>query len=51
MKEIEFDAIIKRTDDSHGGSFIEFPYDVRSTFGKNGRIKVLSYFDNIEYQT
>lgn len=50
MKGVNFSAIIKSTGVEKGGSYVEFPGDVATTFGHAGRIKVFCYFDGIEYR-
>jgi len=44
MKEYEFTSVIKASDIGKGGSYVVFPYDLRSEFGK-GRVKVHVTFD------
>ncbi|MCI8283848.1 MAG: DUF1905 domain-containing protein [Firmicutes bacterium] len=46
-KIYRFEAIIKKVPDIDG-AYIEFPYDVKSEFGK-GRVKVRAFFDGVEY--
>ena len=46
-KLYEFEAILKKVPDLDG-AYIEFPYDVRTEFGK-GRVKVHATFDGIPY--
>jgi len=46
-KIYEFNAIIKKTPDMDG-AYIEFPYDIKSEFGK-GRVKVHATFDDEPY--
>lgn len=46
-KIYEFDAEIKKVPDIDG-AYIEFPYDVRTEFGK-GRVKVHAEFDGAPY--
>lgn len=46
-KIYEFEAIIKKVPDIDG-AYIEFPYDVRTEFGK-GRVKVHAEFDGEPY--
>lgn len=46
-KIYEFDAVIKKVPDIDG-AYIDFPYDVKSEFGK-GRVKVKATFDGVEY--
>lgn len=43
----EFDAVIKKVPDIDG-AYIEFPYDVRTEFGR-GRVKVHAEFDGEPY--
>lgn len=47
MKKFCFDAIIQK-DSEINAAFIEFPFNVETAFGKNGRVKVL--FDEFEYR-
>lgn len=47
-KIYEFDAIIKASEVGKGGTFVIFPYDVRTEFGK-GRVKVHATFDGEPY--
>jgi len=47
QKTYEFEAIIQRVPDIDG-AYIEFPYDVKSEFGK-GRVKVHATFDGEPY--
>lgn len=44
----EFDAVIRKVPELDG-AYIEFPYDVRSEFGK-GRVKVHATFDGEPYE-
>jgi len=46
-KTYEYNAIIQADDDS-GGAYIEFPYDIKTEFGK-GRVKVHATFDGEPY--
>ena len=46
-KIYRFEAIIKKVPDIDS-AYIEFPYDVKSEFGK-GRVKVRAFFDGVEY--
>lgn len=46
-KVYEFDAEIKKVPDIDG-AYIEFPYDVRTEFGR-GRVKVHAEFDGEPY--
>ncbi len=45
-KEYKFEAILHENSD--GGAYIIFPWDLRQEFGK-GRIKVHATFDDIPY--
>lgn len=47
-KTYEFKAEIKKVSDIDG-AYIEFPYDVKSEFGK-GRVKVFATFNAIPYE-
>ncbi len=42
-----FKSLIKKVD-GIDGAYVEFPYDVRTLFGK-GRVKVRATFDGVEY--
>ncbi len=46
-KTYEFEAIIQKVPDIDG-AYVEFPYNVRSEFGK-GRVKVHATFDGVPY--
>ena len=46
-KIYEFEAVIQKVSDIDG-AYVEFPYDVRSEFGK-GRVKVHASFDGEPY--
>ncbi len=46
-KRYEFRAMIQKVPDIDG-AYVEFPYDVRSEFGK-GRVKVQATFDGVPY--
>lgn len=46
-KRYEFDAVIPKVPDVDG-AYVEFPYDVRTEFGK-GRVKVHAQFDGEPY--
>ena len=50
MKEkiYEFDAVIQSSESGKGGAYVQFPYDIRSEFGK-GRVKVRATFDGEPY--
>ena len=48
IKVFEFEAIIRKVPDLDG-AYIEFPFDVRSEFGK-GRVKVHATFDGEPYE-
>lgn len=50
MHSISFFATIKRASDNKGGSYIEFPYDAKDIFNKNGRIKVVCLFESEKYR-
>ncbi len=52
MKEswIEFQAKIMSSEIGSGGAYVEFPFDVRESFGKEGRIKVIALFEDTEYR-
>ncbi|MBM7558420.1 YdeI/OmpD-associated family protein [Marinitoga litoralis] len=50
MKKYNFIAEIKESKIGKGGAYIEFPYDVEKEFGKKGRIKVVAFFDGVEYR-
>ena len=43
----EFEAVLKKVD-GLDGAYIEFPYDVRTEFGK-GWVKVHATFDGVPY--
>ncbi|MCL2425985.1 MAG: DUF1905 domain-containing protein [Oscillospiraceae bacterium] len=47
MKTYEFDAIIRKVPDIDG-AYVEFPYDLKTEFGK-GRVKVHATFDGVPY--
>ena len=49
MKEYRFEAVILKPEQVDSG-FVEFPYDVKQEFGKNGQVKVKAYFDGFEYR-
>lgn len=46
-KMYEFEAVIQKVPDIDG-AYVEFPYDVKSEFGK-GRVKVHATFDGEPY--
>lgn len=50
MKEFNFTANIKKASETTGGSYIEFPLSIEECFGHSGRVKVVCYFDDIEYR-
>jgi len=50
MKEYKFESTIMASKIGSGGAYIEFPYNVESEFGVKGRVKVICYFDNMEYR-
>lgn len=45
----EFNTIIKAAD-KVDGAYVEFPYDVKESFGTNGIVKVAATFDGHEYK-
>ena len=47
MKAYEYEAIIRKVSDIDG-AFVEFPFDLKTEFGK-GRIKVHATFDGAPY--
>ena len=47
-KIYEFDAVIRKVE-GLDGAYIEFPWDVRTEFGR-GRAAVFAEFDGIPYQ-
>ncbi len=47
QKLYEFEAVIQKVPDLDG-AFVEFPYDVKTEFGK-GRVKVRATFDGESY--
>lgn len=47
-KVYQFKAIIQKVPDMDG-AYIDFPYDVRTEFGK-GRVKVTATFDGYVYE-
>ncbi len=48
-RELRFEAEIKANPGASGGAYIEFPFDTEKIFGRAGRIKVLCFFDGVEY--
>lgn len=48
MKKYQFTAKIQSSEVGKGGAYVEFPYDIRTEFGK-GRVKVHATFDGIDY--
>ena len=48
-KKYEYDAVIRSADNSRGGAYVPFPYDIRAEFGK-GRVKVHATFDGEPYE-
>lgn len=50
MKEYKFQSIIKVSAIGSGGAYVEFPYDVEKEFGVKGRVKVLCFFEDVEYR-
>ncbi len=47
--KFNFTAIIKSAGPS-GGAYVEFPFDVFKEFKTKGRVKVICYFEDIEYR-
>lgn len=47
MERYEYDTVIHEDPES-GGAYVEFPWDIRTEFGK-GRVKVHAEFDNVPY--
>jgi ribosomal protein L14 len=47
---LTFDAVIQRADVTGSSAFVEFPHDVRETFGVRGRVPVRVRFDGVDYQ-
>ena len=47
-KVYEYDTVIKPSDIGKGGAYVEFPYDIRTEFGK-GRLPVHATFDGEPY--
>lgn len=50
MKEYNFESTIKASEIGSGGAYVEFPYNVEEEFGVKGRVKVICYFENVEYR-
>ena len=50
MNVFSFKAEIKTMEPGTNTAYIEFPYDVESSFGTKGRIKVVCYFEDVEYR-
>lgn len=50
MKEYKFESIIKASEIGRGGAYVEFPISVEEEFGVKGRVKVVCYFEDIEYR-
>ena len=48
QKKYNFKAIIKSAGDS-GGAYVKFPFEVFKEFKTKGRVKVICYFEEIEY--
>ncbi len=48
-KVYEYDAVIQNSEVGKGGAYVQFPYDVRTEFGK-GRVKVHATFDGEPYE-
>ena len=49
-KAFSFTARIKASQVGSGGAYVEFPYDVRESFGGKGRVKVVCTFEGIPYR-
>jgi TfoX/Sxy family transcriptional regulator of competence genes len=50
MIRFEFEAKIKALEDRANATYIEFPYDVKTHFGKRGHISVKAWFDGVFYR-
>ncbi|MCF7858945.1 MAG: YdeI/OmpD-associated family protein [Candidatus Cloacimonetes bacterium] len=50
MREYKFDAMIRASEIGSGGAYIEFPYNVEKEFGTKGRVKVVCFYEDIEYR-
>ncbi|EKD93694.1 MAG: hypothetical protein ACD_28C00080G0001 [uncultured bacterium] len=50
QKRYEFIAVIKSAGKESGGAYVEFPFDTVKEFGKRGRVKVLCFFEKIQYR-
>lgn len=48
MKTYQFKATIQASQVGKGGAYVEFPYDLRTEFGR-GRVKVHATFDGVPY--
>lgn len=49
-ERIQIESIIKASEIGTGGAYIEFPFNVEEEFGVKGRVKVVCYFDDVEYK-
>lgn len=47
-KIYEYDTVIMASEAGKGGAYVQFPYDIRTEFGK-GRVKVHATFDGEPY--
>lgn len=50
MQEYKFEAIIQASEIGSGGAYIEFPFNVEKEFSVKGRVKVICFFEDIEYR-
>lgn len=50
MKKYEFDAIIEQPADGKPGSYVRFPYDPLTCFGKKNQVPIECTFDGIPYR-
>lgn len=50
MEEYKFEAVIKASEIGSGGAYVEFPFDVAKEFGVKGRVKVVCFFEDVEYR-
>ncbi len=50
MKEYKFETIILASKIGSGGAYIEFPFNVEKEFGVKGRVKVICFYEDIEYR-
>lgn len=49
VKKYNFTSTIKSSGNT-GGAYVEFPFDVFKEFKAKGKVKVICYFENIEYR-